>query len=78
MKPHIESFNYVNNQITDYKRNDYKIIFFDDLIENLVSARKVGWKTVWISNNFLKKPDFVDYSFPNIYDALIYFKLKER
>ena len=78
MKPYIESFNYVDNIITDYKRNEYNIIFFDDLIENLITAKKIGWKTIWISNDFLNKPEFIDYSFPNIYDALIHFKLKER
>jgi len=77
MKPHISSFNYVNNKITDYKRNDYKIIFFDDLLDNLVTAKRIGWMTVWISDKFNEKPEYIDYSFPNIYDALIYFRLKE-
>ena len=67
----------MNNKITDYKRNDYKIIFFDDLLDNLVTAKRIGWMTVWISDKFNEKPEYIDYSFPNIYDALIYFRLKE-
>ena len=78
MKPLNSSFNYVNNMITDYRRNSYEIIFFDDLLDNLETARSFGWKTVWISNDFLRKPLSIDYSFPNIYDALMYFSLKER
>ena len=77
MKPFLKSFNYVNDQITDYKRNDYNIIFFDDLIDNLMTAKRLGWTTVWISGDFLEKPGGVDYAFPNIYEALIYFKLEE-
>ena len=78
MKPLNSSFNYVNNMITDYRRNSYEIIFFDDFLDNLETARSFGWKTVWISNDFLRKPLSIDYSFPNIYDALMYFSLKER
>ena len=35
-------------------------------------AKKLGWTTIWIHPNFIDKYhyDFVDYSFPNIYDAL--------
>ena len=78
MKPLINSFIYVNNSIIrDSGSSDNEIIFFDDLIENLLTANRIGWKTVWISPNYINKNDFIDYAFPNIYEAMIYFKLKE-
>jgi len=80
MKPMMESFHYVNNEIM---RENYQLMneyyFFDDLIENLISAKKVGWKTIWISPNYAqhkKYIDTIDYAFPNIYQALMYFNKK--
>ena len=51
MKPDIRSFNYVNHSIKNI--NDDTIYFFDDLIENLIVAKEVGWITIWISPNFI-------------------------
>jgi len=80
MKPSIESFQYVHNEII---KGNYQLMneyyFFDDLIENLNSAKKVGWKTVWISPNYAQHKnymDIIDYAFPNIYQALMYFNKK--
>jgi len=73
MKPLYKSFEYVNSEIYRYKNNKDIIIFFDDLIDNLLMAKRFGWITVWISPNFNKKPISIDYAFPNIYDALINF-----
>jgi len=49
-----------------------QIIFFDDLLTNLEGAKKQGWKTIWISPNYLQsyKFSFVDRAFPTIHDAL--------
>tara|TARA_B100000029_G_C17427113_1_gene906496 strand:- start:287 stop:766 length:480 start_codon:yes stop_codon:yes gene_type:complete len=74
MKPLDKSFDHVNKIVTNYGKRELDIYFFDDMIENLLTANKFGWKTIWISFDFLKKPSFIDYAFPNIYDALIYFK----
>lgn len=75
MKPHPGSFNFVNNIVNN---NRDECIFFDDLLENLDTAKSIGWKTVWITPNFnVSKPENVDYIFPNIYQALLYFCLKE-
>lgn len=75
MKPTAESFNYVNNVIKrDLNGSPSVIMFFDDLIENLISAKKMGWKTIWISPKFTEKPDYIDYAFPNIFQALLFFK----
>ena len=75
MKPHIKSFEFVQKNIlySDYNTDEKNtFIFFDDLLENLQMAKKLGWYTIWIhpkyhtSSNY----DFIDNSFPNIYDAL--------
>lgn len=72
MKPYYESFNYVNYVILQKNKDIEEIVFFDDMLENLKIAKKYfGWTTVWISPNFNNKPHYVDYSFANIYDALV-------
>ena len=47
------------------------LLYFLKILENLYTAKN-GWITVWIHPYFYKKNiyNFVDYSFPNIYDAL--------
>lgn len=75
MKPDIKSFNFVQNNIlnSDYNNdNNNTFIFFDDLLENLKMAKNLGWYTVWISPRFNSSSnfDFIDNSYPNIYDAL--------
>ena len=76
MKPYMESFQYVQKQITrnlQWITNEY--YFFDDMLDNLLTAKQLGWKTIWISPNFKKNNyEFVDYSFANIYQALIHFQ----
>jgi len=74
MKPHIDSFRYVNNEILRVSFNlTNDIYFFDDMKENIASAKKVGWKTVWISPEAKKVDASIDYAFSNIYEALIHF-----
>lgn len=51
------------------------IIFFEDNRANLHTAKyKFGWITVLILPNLSNKPEYVDYIFPNITQALTYFK----
>ena len=80
MKPSLKSFKYVDNIIKDDNKSTNNIIyFFDDMKENLRSAKEFGWKTIWInpySSN--TNESFIDYEFPNIYQALIFFLLKEN
>ena len=64
-------------KICNIKRSDSNI-FFEDTIENLIQAKKFGWTTVLISDNLLELQeaesiDEIDFSFPNIISALIYF-----
>ena len=48
------------------------IIFFDDLLDNLMAAKGRGWKTIWISPTYqeMDKYSFIDRAFPTLNDAL--------
>ncbi len=81
MKPERRSFMFVNNEIKQDIRKQKKtikdIVFFDDLKDNLETAKQLGWTTVLINPDLKEKENFIDYVFPNIYESIIYFKLKE-
>ena len=75
MKPDVKSLLFVKKNIlySDYNTDERNtFVFFEDTLDNLYTAKKMGWITVWIHPNFHRKNiyHFVDYSFPNIYDAL--------
>lgn len=84
MKPNFKSFNYVNNDIFDRynyctnnicKYDNIKYVFFDDNLDNMKTAKNIGWTTVWIPHRNYKNTsnnnyNFVDYKFNNIYSAL--------
>tara|TARA_B100001094_G_C18180920_1_gene800838 strand:+ start:1168 stop:1647 length:480 start_codon:yes stop_codon:yes gene_type:complete len=72
MKPHINSFLIVQDKIHNYSLNKNKIVFFDDQLENLKSAKKLKWITILIHNDFINKPNYIDFAFPNIHQALLY------
>ena len=75
MKPDIRSFLFVEKNIlySNYNKDETNtFVFFDDLLNNLFAAKKKGWITIWIHPRFNTKKlyNFIDYSYPNIYDAL--------
>ena len=75
MKPNIKSFEFVQKNILyqDYNTDvNNTFVFFEDTLENLRMAKNLGWITIWIHPQFNRGQmySFVDYSFPNIYDAL--------
>jgi putative hydrolase of the HAD superfamily len=76
MKPYMESFKFVEQDIRKYYNNRNKYYFFDDRLENLKTAKSRGWYTIWVSIDFLDKPYYVDYAFPNIHTAAMYFVLE--
>ena len=56
-----------------------KVYFFEDAIENLVTAKKFGWDTVLVgSNNKTKYPNYIDYIFPHIEEALLFILVKKK
>jgi len=75
MKPHIESFQFVHDSIIygsgAYNNNIIpEIYFFDDLKQNLETAKQIGWKTILIKPDSTIEP-YIDHVFSNIYAALI-------
>ena len=76
MKPHEDSFNFVNGSIkTDagiFNDNpeNHQIYFFDDLDVNLRTAKSIGWNTILIKPNGEQK-NYIDHVFSNIYSALL-------
>ena len=44
------------------------------MLENLKTAKKLKWITVWIKCSYDNIPDYVDYNFDNIIDALLFFR----
>ena len=79
MKPSPQSFNYVHKKIIENSKSENnQCYFFDDMKENLQSAKNIGWTTILIHPEFVnQKESFIDYAFPNIYQALVYFQSKE-
>ena len=73
MKPYIDSFKFVEKDIKKNVNNMNEYFFFDDLLENLQAAKSIGWKTIWVNINYIDKPYYVDYAFPNIHTAVMYF-----
>ena len=76
MKPYMESFKYIEQDIRKYYNDRNKYYFFDDRLENLKTAKSRGWYTIWVNIDFLEKPYYVDYAFPNIHTAAMYFVLE--
>ena len=71
MKPNFNSFDFVNRSIQyDSGSQDNEIHFFDDMKENLKTAKQIGWKTILINPLGIQE-SYIDYMFPNIFAALL-------
>lgn len=71
LKPNLsafEKFKLITN-ITDFD----KCIFFEDSIENLETAKQIGWKTIYIGPKLEKYYTYIDLQFTNIHEALQFF-----
>ena len=69
LKPNIQAY-LLAMKLTNIN-NPRECILFDDQLPNLVSAKMIGWSTIYIGNN-IDHPS-IDFCFKNIYDALIFF-----
>ena len=72
MKPDIYSYLYVDNK---FKLDKFKeVYFFEDSLENLKTAKKLGWKTILIDFKriYPKNISYVDYHFSTVEKALIF------
>jgi FMN phosphatase YigB (HAD superfamily) len=55
------------------------VYFFEDQRDNLlVAKRDFNWVTILIINEKIAKPAYVDYIFPKIEDALLFFTIKNK
>jgi len=75
MKPMMESYSFVEKDIRKHINEKNKYYFFDDRLENLQTAKARGWETIWVHDDFLECPYYVDYSFPNIHTAVMFYLL---
>jgi FMN phosphatase YigB (HAD superfamily) len=72
-KPDPMAYHLVQERIAHILRSrEFKVFFFDDLPDNLVTAKKFNWTTILIGKQMTYNP-FIDYIFPTIEDALFYF-----
>ena len=69
LKPHFALY-YLAHDISKIKKNN-KCVFFDDLPQNMIIPKKMGWITVLIGTK--RKNEYCDFAFPDIYKALEYF-----
>jgi len=70
LKPDIYAYKYVINK---FKINDNdSVFFFEDSIENLETAKKLGWITILIGSINDNKPSYVDYHFSNVEIAILF------
>ncbi len=72
--PYLEAFKMSNGNSKNI------CIFFDNLEENHIEPKKLGWITVFIGKelSFNQKPNYIDYSFQNIYDGISFFINKKK
>jgi FMN phosphatase YigB (HAD superfamily) len=80
MKPLYKSFTSVHEDLSSRDPLPKIVFFFDDLLENLETASKMGWITFWIHPNYQtgKHYSYVRMSFPNIKACLRYLETKYR
>ena len=75
MKPNMLSYKFVENDIRKNINEKNKYYFFDDRLENLEVAKARGWETIWVHEDFMDYPYYVDHAFPNIHTAVMHYLL---
>lgn len=78
MKPHPEPYELAIQRFNLNKNEN--IIFFEDNILNLETAKNAfGWTTVLVNPlfNTTNRPEYIDFNFSNIENALMFFKIKD-
>lgn len=75
MKPLMESFSFVEKDIRKNINEKNKYYFFDDRLENLKTAKSRGWETIWVHDDFMNYPYYVDHAFPNIHTAIMFYSM---
>ena len=69
-KPHMSVYLLATERFNLRQSDD--IFFFEDAPENLKTAKKLGWTTIFLDHSHMikNKPQYMDYVFDNIYDAI--------
>lgn len=78
LKPSPEVYATMQRAISVHCRQCREVVFFDDMVCNLQTASRLGWRTVWINPAVSKAkymPAGVDMGFSNIYDAIQHFAI---
>ena len=76
LKPHPDGY---SRAISNFKiHRDDEVYFFEDTYENLLTAKKFGWKTVLVGNKKPKDNNFIDFTFDHIEEALLFFLIKKK
>ena len=79
MKPHYKSFQAVQDDLS-IRSNETKepVIFFDDILENLEEASRMGWITFWIHPDAIKGEyyHYVSKSFTDIKSCFQFLETK--
>jgi len=73
LKPSVSSFTKVGDKICAGDTcEDNHIIFFDDMIENLKTAKDFGWTTIWISryHGSVGHYPYINHAYGSVVDAL--------
>jgi len=74
MKPSPYCYHSVSRDIgiTSLGSSDNKYIFFDDLLDNLEGAYRLGWITIWISPDYIESSGypFINKAYPTLKEAL--------
>jgi len=68
LKPNMESFDKFKKH-QDIKNND-KVIFFEDSVENLLASKKIDWITIYIGKHNVSQFKSINKQFENIETAL--------
>ena len=77
MKPYYKSFDDVRTDLSFRDPEPKVIFFFDDLLENLEAAYKIGWITFWIHPASKGRYyHYVDQSFTDIKSCLLNLETK--
>ena len=74
MKPLYESFSRVHLDLSERDPLPKVVFFFDDLLENLETAKQLGWITFWIHPDAIKGKyyHYINNSFTDIKKCLQY------
>jgi putative hydrolase of the HAD superfamily len=68
LKPNMESFDKFKKH-QDIKNND-KVIFFEDSVENLLASKKIDWITIYIGKHNVSQFKSINKQFENIETSL--------